>query len=310
MSMQFRELAGKAATNGEISASDILALRREDWADGKISPQEAEELFMINDCIGNTDASWCDFFVEALSEYVVNSVAPKGYVDEPQAKWLIARLDNDGGLNSMTELELLARVVEKAVNVPSSLKVYALVQIERAVLTGKGPTRNGGLLDPNCISSAEVQMLRRILFAQGGEGPASVSQQEAELLFRLKDTTIDADNAPEWKTLFVQGVANYLEAFSSYTPLSYERAAELEKFMDQPSPKIGGFLSRMANLDFGAGLKALIGKQADRDHDAEVAAARAITGTEKAWLDTQIQANHRIDALDQALLDFLKEGAA
>ena len=48
-------------------------------------------------------------------------------------------------LDSLTELELLVKVLEKAIDVPEQLNAYALDQIEQAVLTGEGPTRDGGV---------------------------------------------------------------------------------------------------------------------------------------------------------------------
>jgi len=49
MSMEFGALAADAASDGRISAEEILELRRQGWADGKIGPDEAESLFAAND---------------------------------------------------------------------------------------------------------------------------------------------------------------------------------------------------------------------------------------------------------------------
>ena len=65
---------------------------------------------------------------------------------------------------------------------------------------------------PGRIDDAEVTLIRRLIFAPAGDGPAKVSAAEAEMLFRLKDATLGKDNSPEWKKLFVQGVANHLMA--------------------------------------------------------------------------------------------------
>ncbi|HLS80390.1 MAG TPA: hypothetical protein VK025_03200, partial [Steroidobacter sp.] len=186
----------------------------------------------LNDALAARSAEWCDFFVEAIGEFVINGSEPKGYVSDDNARWLMARLDRDGRLDSMAELELLVRVLERAANAPETLKTYALAQIEKAVLTGTGPTRSGGELAPNCVSDAEARLLRRVLFAAGGDGPAAVSRAEAELLFRLKDASRGAANGPEWKRLFVQGVGNHLMGYVSPTAqLDRARAGELESFV-------------------------------------------------------------------------------
>lgn len=311
MSFQFKDIAARAAADGSITAAEVLALRQAAWPDGKVDPAEAEAIFDLNDKIAAPCAEWSEFFVEALGEMIVNQIAPKGYVDDAQADWLIKRIDHDGKLDSLSELELLVKVLEKATDVPARLKSYALGQIEAAVLTGEGPTRSGESLGPGRVTETEARLLRRMIFAQAGDRPAAVGRSEAEMLFRLKDATLGADNSPEWKRLFVQGVGNYLAGFSSYAPLSIERASELETFMDGKGSGVGRFLGRMAKADIGSGFTTVFGRKgAGRDYDAEVAAAEAVTGDEQLWLQGLVDADDTVDAFEQALLDFLAEEAA
>lgn len=308
MSMHFRALAEQAMADGAISADDIVVLRREGWSDGAIDADKADTIFALNDQLTQGSAEWSDFFVEALSEYIVHSLEPRGYVDHAQADWLIARLDKNGRLDSMTELELVAKVLETAIAVPESLKAYALDQIEQAVLTGEGPTRHAGPLEMGSVGEAEVRLLRRMIFAQAGERPAAVGRSEAEMLFRLKDVALGANNAPEWKRLFVQGVGNYLQGFGGSDPLSRERAAELESFMNKSAASVGGFLAGMTRANVGFGFSGLFGREPEAaKRDAEAAAAQAVTAGEQTWLQGLIDANGQLDEFDQALLDFLAE---
>ena len=309
MTMQFADIARQAAADGAVSADEILALRRAGWADGTMNQMEAEAVFALNDALAERSAEWCDFFVEAIGEFVVNGTAPKGYVSEESAAWLIARVDRDGHLDTMAELELLVRVLERAVEVPAHLKTYVLDQIERTVLTGTGPTRRGGELCPNSVSDAEARLLRRVLFAAGGDAPAAVSRTEAELLFRLKDAARGAVNGPEWKRLFVQGVGHYLTGMVSPTAqIGRERAAELEAFMADRSSSVGRFIGRMAKASPNA-LGVVFGKnEPGRDRFAELAAAERITADESTWLDSRVHSDGEVDEYEQALLDFLAEG--
>ena len=179
MSMHFRDLTAQAAADGAISAEEILTLRGAGWADGQMDPEEAESLFLANEALRNPGPDWCDFFVEALSEFVVNTVEPHGYVDQLMGDELVSRIDRDGRIGTMTELELLVRVLEKALSVPDSLKAYALRQLEDIVLSGEGPTR-AGVLDPKGINEVECRLLRRVIFAAGGDRPAAASRAEAQ----------------------------------------------------------------------------------------------------------------------------------
>lgn len=308
MSVHFGELAMKFGADGVISPGEVLALRREAWPDGHISQAEAEAIVALNHQLTSRCREWVEFYVEALGEYVVNQRAPKGYVDAENAAWLMAQLDADGTLGSMAEIELLMRVFECAQNVPVSLKDYAVAQMEHAVLEGTGPTRNGGMLEAGNVNAAEALLLRRAIFAPASERPAAVGRKEAEMLFRLKDATLGADNAPEWKHLFVQGIANYLQAYSDpNAQLSRERAAELDAFMGDTQARVGGFLGRMAKASPNAFGKVFGRKAPAPDRSEAVGRAYAVTDDEREWLEARIEADGQIDEYEQALLDFLAE---
>lgn len=309
MTMHFSEIAEQALADGAICADDVLALRRAGWANGQIDPDQADVIFTINHKLDHPTAEWSDFFVEAIGEYVVNQLEPRGYITESNGDWLIAHIEHDGRLHSITELELLVRVFEKATQVPEALRAYALRQVEQAVLAGEGPTRCGGELGKGNVTEAEARIMRRILFASGSERPAGVSRREAELLFRIKDETLGGANAPEWKRLFVQGVGNYLQGFTSHSPLPRERAMQLESFMNDHSSSVGRFMIR-AGRSIGAANRAgvVFGRRQVPAHlETLVETARQLTRDEKAWLDERIEANGQVDEYDQALLDFLAE---
>ena len=306
MSVHFGELAKRVGADGAITGADVLALRREAWPDGRISQGEAEAIFALNHELATKPAEWVDFFVEALGEYVINQRAPAGYVDSENAQWLMSQIDADGQLGSMAELELLVRVFERAQNVPQSLKDYALKQMEKAVIEGTGPTRDGGALEAGNVNATEAKLLRRAIFAPASERPAVVGPNEASMLFRLKDASLGADNDPEWKQLFVQGVANYLQGYSAENAqISRERAGELQAFMADTSSSVGGFLGRMAKStpnSFGV----VFGRN-DYEPTREelVAEAEEVTSDETAWLAAKIEADGKVDEYEQALLDFL-----
>lgn len=304
MTAPFLALAAELKAKAALAPADILSLRRVCWPDGRIDPAEADAIFDLNDSVKSADREWVDFFVEAMREFVVHQTAPAGYVDDAKAQWLIARIDRDGRVDSLGELELLVKVLEDATAVPEALRAYALAQIEAAVLTGAGPTRAGGALEPGCVNAAEATLLRRILFAQAGDGPACISRAEADLLFRIKDASLGARNAPEWDRLFVQAVGNHLMAYASYRPLAREEAARLEAFVEDNQPNIGGFFRRMA----AAGLSGFAASGAPApDHAALAAAANAVDPAEGDWLKARLAAHPEIDPLEAALLNFIAE---
>jgi hypothetical protein len=310
MSMHYRVLSEQEMADSALSADEILAMRQEVWADGSISAAEAEAIFAQNDQLSERSNEWTDYFVEAISHYIISNSQPKGYVSPALAQWLIEKIDNEGGVESMAGLELLEHLFATAHSVPDTLKTYALAQIERAVLTGQGPTRDGGSLHSGMITASECSLMRNFIFSAGGDRPGAVSLDEAELLFRIKEASMGQNNAAEWRRLFVQGVGNYLQGFSSHEPLSTARAAELEYFMNNTAANIGAFFSRMANANPVAEAKSFLDGNDDYlDFDEASEAAAVVTTEEQAWLQAHLDSDGQLDELEQALIDFIAEEA-
>lgn len=294
---------------GRITPQDVMALRPLVWNDGRIAEAEADLLFKLNTACYGTCPEWTDCFVEAATAFLVEGGAAPGYVDDTEAAWLITRIDQDGRVDQIGELMLLVGVLEDALNVPDRLKAYAIAQIEAIVTTGKGPTRMGAVLRPGTIEEAEVALLRRIFFASGSDGAAIISDDEANALFRIKDKTLRGDNAPSWARLFVQLIGNHLMAHQTYTQLTHERAGQLERFMDDNIPNVGRFLSRMeAALANPSQMIAALQPEdtvTAAEHDASVAASRAMTADEAHWLKLHIAADGELDEIEKALLAFV-----
>lgn len=314
MTTHFTELAQRAATNGKISPQELLALRREGWGDGIVTREEAEAIFAINNTLAQRDGEWCDFFVEAIGEFVLNGTAPRLQCSREEAEWLIARADHDGRIESMAELEAIVRIIERAQNVDTLLKTYVLEQVEREVLTGTGPTRCGGELSATHITSAECGILRRVIFASGGHGPAAVSRFDAEMLFRLKDETLAEENSPEWDDLFIDGVSNFLKGFAlSNAQLGHDRAVELQAFIADSKPNVGRFMANVAREapnaanHFG---KVFGKKQAGQSFDEQAAAGEIITDFEQQWLDKMVDRDGEIDELERRLIARIVEDGA
>jgi hypothetical protein len=296
----------RISASGRVTPQDVMALRPIIWNDGQIGPDEADALFVINDACYAKCPEWHDFFVEAGAVYLVEQAQPVGYIDDAKAAWLMARIDRDGKVDGSAELELIVKSLEAALNAPDSLKTYALAQIERVVLTGEGPTRAGAVLRPGTVEEAEVALLRRIFFARGSDGSGLISAAEANVLFAIKQATRGAENASAWQQIFVQMVGNHIMAHQGYQPLPIERARALEHFMDDNLPNIGRFLARMeAAIARPASIYGALNGAPVEDHNADVAADRAMTAEEAHWLKLHIAADGELDSLERALLAFI-----
>lgn len=309
MTAQFADFTRQAAMDGAISDAEVLKLRQSGWADGHILREEAEAIFALQHALEEPTQVWSDFFVEALRSYVLSGSEPRGYASEEEAEWLIRMVEADGKVCSLTEFELLVQVIEKGTNVPEKLKAFVLETLEREVLTGTGPTRCGGELSDTHVSEAEARILRRVVFGAASDRPGAVSMREAEMLFRLKDATLEDANHPDFQRIFVQGVGNYLLGFASESAhLDRARMLELETFIADAKPNIGRFMGQMAKSAPNA-FGIVFGKKQPSapSREEKVAEAAAFTPYEQDWLDAQMNANGQIDSYDRALLEFLAE---
>lgn len=310
-------VAGLTSKN-KITAEDVTMLRREVFADGVVTRGEAEALFALDQTARDKCGEWAPFFVEAVTDYIVHQEKPEGYISEQNADWLVRIVSRDGMVDSRTELELLVHVLEEAKSSPDQLSAYALEQVAHAVIDGKGPMMHGGSLVPGHIAKAEVDLLRRILYAYGGDGNIAISKAEAEVLFRINDRTAAADNDPSWNDLFVKAIANHVMCATGYEPPTREVALRHETFLDESSPALGGFFSRMVSGGFAAILEAyhspgdIEAEWEARNRAAEALARRAetIDASEAEWLAERVGGGQRpLRDNERALLTLIRHAS-
>jgi hypothetical protein len=316
MDEELTELLARLMQAGTVTNGDVMMLREAVWTDESIAEPVVDALFTLNDTLTAHSMVWTDFFIEAIEYYLVDQCVPQGFVDETCADWLQGRVDKNGRVASLTELELLVAIIERAESTPEDLRQYTIAQIENVIVTGEGPTRTDEVLRPNCVDAVEVELLRRLIFAGGGEGATIVDTSEANLLFRIKDATLEGDNASTWLRLFVQGVGNHLMAHSDYRPLSRDEALDFQDFMDDNAPSLRRFFNRMLPSDkIGYGtiaeiFKTLFPKSEDRfAKRLAIDNSHLITPEESSWLKTHIAADGQTDLYEKALLTFILDEA-
>lgn len=314
MDQELAELLARLAQAECASDGDVLMLRQLVWDDDDeavLSQTVVDALFTLNDRFDRSTPAWNDFFIEAVEHFLLHQQPPHGFIDDAGADWLRARIDRNGRVMNDTELTLLVALIEDAENAPDSLKDYAIAQIERAIVTGEGPTR-GNDIRPGCVDAAEAQLLRRLIFAGGGEGAIVVGADEADMLFRIKNATLGGHNDPAWLQLFVQGVGNHLLAHSDYRPLSRDEAIRLNAEMGRNTPNVASFFRRMLPDErFGTGtiveaFKSVFPGRPDPVRgEGPQEISRALSVEEAGWLKTHIAADGEIDIYEKALLTFV-----
>lgn len=300
---------------GSIKDIDIARFRRVLYDDGVISSEEAELLFRMNGGCALKDAAWSELFIESITDYIVFQELPQGYVTAANAHWLIDRVSKDGKIESRTELELIVNVLDKARWAPVSLVKFALDQVRRAVVTGTGPMRTGMPLAPGQITEGEVDLLRRMLYAFGGDGHVAVTRDEADILFDIDEAVQHADPNPAWTDLFVKAVANVIMAASGYAVPTREEALRQEAALHHPEQKTSvlAFLLAMVQSNLESVKDAYHDQTAEEralahlEHQRiEIITNEPITEVEATWLAARLGRDGRLSPSEQALVAYLK----
>ena len=207
--VSLEELKKELLVDGIIDAEEVTKLREVLYADGKIDQDEADFVFELNDAVSGKDNSpmWNEFFVQTISDYLLNDEKSPGVIDEEEGKWLIEKIGSDGQVDG-AEKQLLSHLNKNAKKIPASVK---------GLIAGVPTTNNTTsevidfqklkkeILADGKIDKDEVSRLRQILYADG-----KIDQEEADFLFELNDAVSGKANDPSWKTFFVKAISDYL----------------------------------------------------------------------------------------------------
>lgn len=287
--------------DGFVSADEVLFLRSKVFADGVVSDAELDALFALGDRAPDGDPEWLQFFAEAAADFYLREEEPHGYLTEEEFASLKARVTRNGHAGAL-EIALLVKLMETADATPESMAAFVGEQIKASILGKPG----GAVVDKQ-----DAMMLRRYLFAAGGDGHVGVTRREAELLFDINDATEQAKNNPAWTELFVQGIVNHLMAHLGYKAPSREEAFRRNAWVKDHSVNVGGFFRRMAAGGIGAIRDAYSSETVHGAHnarrDADAAAAARVTRDEAEWLAARIGRAGGFDANERRLLERMRE---
>lgn len=304
-------------SRGSVRDQDVMRMRQAFYDDGLITPEEAMSLIRMNEACPVQDAAWAPFFVQAICDYVVNQAEPEGYVTAANADWLISMIAPDGRVRTKTELDLLLKVLDTARWSPERLVRFALEEIKRAVIEDDGPLRPKGTRSAGNISDAEVDLIRRILYAFGGDGNIAVTRAEAEVLISIEESLAGGTPNAAWTDLFVKAMANVILAVSGYAPPSREEALRSDAWLKRrgelsPANLLGAMVSGSlssvwdAYTEQSSEERALARLERQR---IEIITNEEITEGEAAWLVERLTRDDRLTPTEIALIEYLRREA-
>ncbi len=121
------ELARHIVADGVIDAEEVKMIEERILEDGMIDQEEAEFLFTINEIASENEGNAPDFeefFVEAITAFVLADDMSPGVLDEYEWDWLKVMIGEDGELDR-TEARLLVNIAEHATSVPANFDRFA-----------------------------------------------------------------------------------------------------------------------------------------------------------------------------------------
>ena len=293
-------LINHVGADGHVSAEDVLFLRRNIFADGIVSRDELATLFALGRRAPAGDPEWADYFAEAASDFFLREEEPHGYLTEEEFGHLSALVGRNGP--TALELGLLVTLMGKATETPPAMAEFVAEEFRRTVAAHKGGPR---------ISRAEAELLRRYLYASGGDQSIAISRAEAELLFDLHEMTAGANNDPAFSDLFIKAIAAHLMAHVGYKPLPREEALRLHDWVKDHSVDPAGFINRMVSGGLQAifnayGPKKSVAAKKNEDNAIAAAIAEQVSAREADWLADRIGRNGVFDDVERALLNYMR----
>ncbi len=317
------QLVEEIAAKGSITADDVLRLRREVFKDGVVDPMEARDVFRLDHACETKDGTWTQFYVDVLTDFFVWQSQPRGYVQEDMGKFLIENIAGDGRVDSSSELELLINVIHWAKACPPELVQFVLKAVRESVLE-PATAAYGSNRPPSVISPADVEIIRKVIYAGASGGGLTVTRTEAELIFDLNDATIAAENAPSWSDLFVKAIANHL-MFPRGAPVvaSADEALRREAWL-KDRRGVGRLLSQMggaiksgdipireafAEADVFGTRAAKAEREREDARVSEALSKEAIDQAEAKWLSERINRDGTLHETERKLLQFIKQNS-
>ena len=117
------ELKEDLLADGIIDANEVKELEDVLYEDGVIDKDEADFLFDLNDAVTGkaNDPSWEDFFIKAITSFVLDDETSPGEIDDDEAQYLYDKIKGDGQVDG-TEKALLLNIKSKSKNFPKILE--------------------------------------------------------------------------------------------------------------------------------------------------------------------------------------------
>ena len=207
-------IAGK----GRIDRHDLLILRKYAFTNGIRSYDDALLLMALNDMCPIHCEEWPAYFVESVTDFIVETAPPRGRLDAAKSAWLIRALALEGRVEHPLQLETLLHAIERADGCPDILSAFALDQLRHRLRDLPGAAYGVPVRRHAGITADDLAYLWRILRLRIDGGRLFISALEASSLAMIDDVVRDRDNNPGWQEVldYVAGQERRVDSLRSH----------------------------------------------------------------------------------------------
>ena len=299
MNSALSDIVDRLKTAGCVTAADVLAMRAQVYGAPEVAREDVEALIALDASAHDLAPEWGGFIADAMVDFVVHQQDPQDYIDDAKAAWVAAACA--GPLTKGGGVEALVRVLEAADDAPPSLETFVLGKVKAAVIAA------------GRLAAGDVALLRRVVFAGGGEGAVGVTREEADALFDI-DAACGTGADPAWPSFFAQAIDDALTAVSPFHVESREAAQKDDAWLASRPGLVDFFKQLVVKPDVGGAADDVFHpyegegnewRDADAQIDADEAAAAPITDEEADWLVGRLGAGP-LSAAGHALVARLK----
>ena len=305
------DLVTRFSPDSDLDAALALECRKAIYGTGStVHRDQVEALVTLNARARTRSTDWTGLYREAVTDYLVRQATPAGYVAEDTAAWLMQALTAAGRPLSDSDVDMLLHVLDQADQVPAAFSAYVLDQVCTHCLAG--------FKARGAVGDADVERIRRALYAVGSADNIAVTHVEAERLFALNAEFHGAMVNPAFDALFAQAIGNAV----LYEPLWRADAARETRDETRLADHRSHAFHRLFHdnaffIDVAEGFREVgSGSFASQDGAQQFAADQAteaqaeqLTEDEAHWLSGLLSREGRGDPREQALFRFLGANA-
>jgi hypothetical protein len=260
----------------QINEIDVVRLDDAFQNEGALEEADARVLLALDASSNQKHTTWLPFYIGAVCDYLLHQSRPEGYLTVEKADWLMSAIAPAGRLDSKSNLDLAITILTHARWAPERLVCFLLAAVRDDIAGGERILRGTPSSKPGQISECDVDLLRRILYAQGGTRATAITRSEAAMLIAIDEVATHAP--PDWSELFSKAITSAALTASGYIPPVREVALALDGRLRAAST---AFRPASAEDVMIAGLER---------QRLEIITREAITVIDVAWLSEALSA--------------------